>query len=165
MKTQSIIVSCLTAVVVQFGFAADSVGALDAVYQWSVEVPRVEQGKPNSRAFLWVPEKCRALKGVVLGSDNMLEEPIFANANFRDALAAANVGIVFVIPGLDSMQKMGAAEKAQIAKMMDDLAAESGYSELSSVKIAAIGESDVNTSVLFPPFSAAFAMSSERMNS
>ena len=141
MKTWSFVVVCLAAAVAQSGFASGYVGALDAVYQWSVEVPRVKEDKSASRAFLWVPEKCRELKGVVLGSDNMLEEPIFANKNFRDALAAVDVGIVFVIPALDSMQKLGAAEKAQIAKMMDDLASESGYDELSSVKLAAIGHS------------------------
>ena len=100
MKTSFVLLAAFAAVVVRSGFAADYVGALDAVYQWSVEVPRVEQGKPNSRAFLWIPEKCRELKGVVLGSDNMLEEPIFANANFREGAATvdSDTGKVTFLP-------------------------------------------------------------------
>ncbi len=115
--------------------------ALNAVYQWSVEVPRLAADRPPARAFLWVPERCRRLKGVVLGADNMLEEPIFAHARFRAALAKADIGIVFVIPDLDCRAALGDAEKGQIVRLMDDLAAASGYTELKTVKIAAIGHS------------------------
>ena len=50
MKTWSFVVVCLAAAVVQSGFAADYVGALDAVYQWSVDVPRVASGTSGSSA-------------------------------------------------------------------------------------------------------------------
>ena len=66
------------------------------VFQWAVDVDGVksrETGK-SPRAYLWIPQSCTNLEAVVFANDNMLEEPLLAEPDFRRELAAANCGIV-----------------------------------------------------------------------
>ena len=54
-----------------------------SVYQWSVTSAPPDKDRMPGRAFLWIPERCAHLRGVVVGQQNMLEEPIFECPAFR----------------------------------------------------------------------------------
>ena len=69
-----------------------------SVYQWSVASVPPDKDRMPGRAFLWIPERCAHLRGVVVGQQNMLEEPIFECPAFREELAKADLGIVFIAP-------------------------------------------------------------------
>lgn len=51
------------------------------VWQWSVKVDGYKHPEINNNptAFLWIPENCKKVKGVVWGMHNMIEEGIVAN--------------------------------------------------------------------------------------
>lgn len=55
----------------------DYSGTESSVYQWSVTSSPPDVERRDGRAFLWIPERCRRLVGVVVGQQNMLEEPVF----------------------------------------------------------------------------------------
>ena len=66
-----------------------------AVYQWSVPLTGVtneghDPGYP--RAFLWIPPGCKQVRAVVLAQNNMQEESILEDANFRKTLASTTLG-------------------------------------------------------------------------
>ena len=114
------------------------------VYQWSVEVPEFvskETGE-HPRAYLWIPETCVRVRGVVVGNDNMLEETLFAHADFRRALAAADLAVVFVQSGFQGLNATcDAADAAAVFATLARLGAASGYTELGEVPIAPLGHS------------------------
>ena len=62
-----------------------------SVYQWSVTSAPPDKDRMPGRAFLWIPEKCAHLWGVVVGQQNMLEEPIFECPAFRGVHRAQTV--------------------------------------------------------------------------
>lgn len=114
------------------------------VYQWSVEVPEVisKETKEHPRAYLWIPERCEKLRGVVVGNDNMLEETLFAHGDFRRQLAASDIAAVFVQSGFQGFNEKCDAEDAQVVfKTLARLGDVSGYDELGSVPVAALGHS------------------------
>jgi hypothetical protein len=58
------------------------------VWQWSAPVEGLisEETNANPQAFLWIPENCKEVKGVVVGMHNMIEEGMLENENFRKSL-------------------------------------------------------------------------------
>ena len=112
-----------------------------SVYQWSVATKPLDIDRKDGRAFLWIPEKCERLAGVVIGQRNMIEEPIFETPAFRDELAKANLGIVFISPIQGGMWKAGLREKQWLEDILNRLAGESGYDELATCPVAIIGHS------------------------
>ena len=42
---------------------------------------------PDRRAFLWIPENCKRVRGLVVACHNMLEKPLFQRPGFRAACA------------------------------------------------------------------------------
>ena len=114
------------------------------VYQWSVEVPELvsrETGE-HPRAYLWMPETCEKVRGVVVGNDNMLEEMLFAHEDFRKELAASDLAVVFVQPGFQGFNTKCDTEDAKIIfQTLARLGEESGYSELGEVPVAPLGHS------------------------
>lgn len=53
----------------------------------------------DRRAYLWVPENCHRVRGIIIGIQNMLEELILADATLREAAMAAGLAIVWITPG------------------------------------------------------------------
>lgn len=121
--------------------AFDYSGTASSVYQWSVATKPLDIDRKDGRAFLWIPEKCERLAGVVIGQRNMIEEPIFETPAFRDELAKANLGIVFISPIQGGMWKAGLREKLWLEDILTRFAGESGYDELSTCPVAIIGHS------------------------
>jgi hypothetical protein len=114
-----------------------------SVYQWSAPMPGVasSETKGPPEAFLWIPPHCRAVRAVVLGQHNLLEEPLFESKTFRKALSSACIGIVWVTPMFDTVFDFPNEGGDRVDALMQALAKESGYDELSSAPIAPIGHS------------------------
>jgi hypothetical protein len=62
-----------------------------AVYQWSAM-----NGEPNRRIYLWIPEDCKRVRGLVLVKKNLIETGISDETVFREACRRARVGILWV---------------------------------------------------------------------
>ncbi len=115
------------------------------VYQWGVVVDGFvhKETKKPARAYLWVPPATKRVKAVVIGNDNMLEEPLFTSAEFRGALAAGDTAIVFVTPGLQGFnEKFDESDVPQLDALLAKLAKTSGHPELAKeAKIIPLGHS------------------------
>ncbi len=120
---------------------ASSLTDPDGVYQWSVTSRPPDADRREGRAFLWIPETCSRLRGVVIGQTNMLEEPIFASDIFRKELAAADLGLVFISPIQCGIYHFEPNEAAWLEDILVRLAQESGYEELATIPTAFIGHS------------------------
>jgi hypothetical protein len=114
-----------------------------AVYQWSVPVGKT----PERRAYLWIPETCRQVRGVLLGLQNMKEQNMFEDPAIRQACADCNLAIVWIAPGADQNDalsldfKTPAAGAREVVQILDDLANDSGYTELKFAPILVVGHS------------------------
>ena len=112
-----------------------------SVYQWSVTSAPPDKDRMPGRAFLWIPEKCAHLRGVVVGQQNMLEEPIFECPAFREELAKADLGIVFIAPKQCGIWLFDDERSEWLKDILARLGEASGYGEMSSVPVAPIGHS------------------------
>jgi hypothetical protein len=134
----------LSAVTAVLGLASMPPSAAAAsVYQWSVPVPGAvsPETKALPEAFLWIPPHCRAVRAVVLGQHNLLEEPLFESKTFRRTLSSACIGEVWVTPMFDTVFDFPNGARSRIDALMKALAEESGYDELAFAPIAPIGHS------------------------
>ena len=124
-------------------FFGEQSAAVAQVWQWSVSVDSAFSSETNNppRAFLWIPDHCKKVKGVVFAQHNMVEEGMLERPLFRQTLAELGFAEVWVTPILDMTFnfKKDAAEDFQ--RMMDLLAAESGYAELSTAPVVPLGHS------------------------
>lgn len=121
-----------------------AIGKLYAVeWQWSVSVDKMispETGK-HPQAFLWIPPACERVRAVMFGQHNMSEETLFKKACFRDSLAALDIALVWITPGLDQRWDVTTGVQEAFDKMLADLAEVSGYTELVDVPLVPIGHS------------------------
>jgi hypothetical protein len=114
-----------------------------AVYQWSIPVGKT----PERRAYLWIPEKCRHVRGVMFGLQNMKEQNMFEDPVIRQACTGCDLGIVWISPGTDQADalsldfKTPVAGAQEVVKILDDLADDSGYVELKNAPILVVGHS------------------------
>ncbi len=113
-----------------------------AEWQWSVPLEAGEAAPTErARAFLWIPENCGEVRGVVVGQNNMLEEGILERASFRRTLADLGFAEVWIAPKLDPVFDFTRGTGERFDRMMQALAAESGYDELAGAPVVPIGHS------------------------
>ena len=76
-----------------------TVSAQTAVWQWAVPVRNfAKQPKnPDAKAYLWIPEKCKHVKAVLVAQHNMEEISIMEDENFRIKMAELAFGTVIGI--------------------------------------------------------------------
>ena len=98
---------------------------------------------PNGkgRTFLWIPPTCRQVRGVILAQQVILEKLALEDPAIRQAAADENLAIALVVPACigDYDEKGKGAETLQ--KILDDLAEESGYAEISQAPLLTLGHS------------------------
>ncbi|MBW8780594.1 MAG: hypothetical protein JF599_01715 [Verrucomicrobia bacterium] len=135
----------------------------DALYQWSVPVGK----DPERRAYLWIPEKCQRVRGVILGVQNMLEQLIFEDPAVRQAATDAGLAIVWITPADDADTKdspfhrfnPGKDVVAEIEQILTNLATESGYAEIQGAPLLITAHSAATPFV----YGMAAALGSERV--
>ena len=103
--------------------------AQTVVFQYSIPV---ETQSKSSTALLWLPAEARQIRGLVVSGQTLMEREMSRDPFIRQACAQQGVGILFMKTGLGSVQ---------LQKVLDDLAAKSGYSELSSAPLFLVGHS------------------------
>ncbi|RDB03871.1 hypothetical protein [Runella aurantiaca] len=113
------------------------------VWQWSVSVDSVISNENNSRpqAFLWIPENCKHVRGVILCQHNMIEEGILENASFRKTMTELGFAEVWITPALDITFDFTKGVDRHFERMMKSLADVSGYAELATAPIVPMGHS------------------------
>lgn len=113
------------------------------VWQWSVKVDSVisPETSDHPQAFLWVPEKCRRVRGVIFTQHNMVEEGMLEHPHFRKTMEDLNFAEVWVTPGLSVTFDFTKDAPADFDYMMKLLADVSGYKELAFAPVIPMGHS------------------------
>ncbi len=118
-----------------------------AVWQWSAP-------EGDSRAYLWVPENCERVRGVVVANHNMVEQGVLEHPTMRDTLARLGFAELWVVPYLDATFDFHAGAGARFDRIVSALAKASGYDELAAAPVVPLGHSACAT---FPWNFAAWA--------
>lgn len=80
---------CVAGMVVLALFIGSAAHA--ALYQWSIL-----NGEEDRRVYLWIPDDCKRIRGLVLVMRNLTETGIVGNPAVREACRRERVGIVYV---------------------------------------------------------------------
>ncbi len=100
-------------------------------YQWSVPMdPAIPDPSCHPRAFLWIPPTCQRVRAVLLGQHDMIEEGIFDDPCFRQAMAQLGFAIVWVTPSFDPLVPFDQGAGDRVNALMKALARDSGYGEI-----------------------------------
>ncbi|MFD1818871.1 hypothetical protein SAMN04515674_11780 [Pseudarcicella hirudinis] len=121
--------------------------AVAQVWQWSAPVEGLINAETNAnpQAFLWIPENCKNVRGVVIGMHNMVEEGMLENTNFRKTLSKIGFAEIWVTPVLEVPFDFHGDAPKHFQTMMNSLAKVSGYKELATAPIVPIGHSAMAT--------------------
>lgn len=113
------------------------------VWQWSVPIEGLisNETKASPQAFLWIPENCKQVRGIVLGQHNMVEEGMLENITFRKTMTEIGFAEIWVTPGFDMTFDFRNGADKHLEAMMNALAKVSGYDELLTAPFVPIGHS------------------------
>ncbi len=96
----------------------------------------------NATAYLWIPENCKKVRGLVMFCTNCPEHMLVGHSAIRKACADNNLGLVWFVPTFWNFT--AGYETSNITflqTVLDGLATKSGYSEVSTVPWLPMGES------------------------
>ena len=108
------------------------------------------QGQGNVTGYLWIPENCAKLRGLLIFAQNVPEQMIAGNAIIRKACADNNIGIFYSTPGFwhyntkatpEEKNQQEKEDTLALESMLTELAGKSGYPEVATVPWLPIGES------------------------
>lgn len=109
-----------------------------AEYQWSVPI----EGKdPHAKAFLWIPPSCKKVRGVIFASQVILEKSFCDNPLIRAACQKENLGMIILFRSPITYFKYKEGADQVLQKICTDLANISGYNEIATAPLIAIGHS------------------------
>lgn len=113
------------------------------VWQWSVKVNTTVSPETNDhpQAFLWIPENCKQVKGIVFGQHNMVEEGMLEHTYFRKAMTELGFAEVWVTPVVSWMYDTSKNEDKIVESIFQSLADVSGYKELAFAPVIPVGHS------------------------
>ena len=121
--------------VFQFNYNADYSGWADGV-------------KTSARSYLWIPEECAELKGILILCANVPEQMLAGHEGLRKVCAKNNLGIVWCPSSFYNFKKNGPNQTKEddksvafLQQLLDGLAKISGYPEVATVPWLPIGES------------------------
>lgn len=104
--------------------------------------------KRKSTAYLWIPEDCKRLRGLLILCWNVPEHMLVGNPAIRKVCAAHDLGIVWCCPTFCNLhaevRKDPQTPKKTVAylqQLLDGLAKSSGYEEVATVPWLPMGES------------------------
>jgi hypothetical protein len=131
-----------------FPFVALLLGLLGAArsaraqeWQWSVPVAGGTHSAGPARAFLWIPPTCRRVRSVVFAQHNMEEISILENARFRQQMSQLGFAEVWVSPAFNLQFNFAQGAGDSLTRLLQELAAESGYRELAFAPLVPLGHS------------------------
>lgn len=97
----------------------------------------------KTTAYLWIPEKCERLRGLLILGENVTEHGLVGHPAIRRACEASDLGILWCSPRFMSVKTLDDSAKhvSFLQHLLDGLAATSGYDEVASVPWLPMGES------------------------
>lgn len=103
----------------------------------------------SSTAYLWIPPSCKRVRGVVVLSQNVLEQWLAEHPLFRKSCAKMDLAIVWACPGffVDGKDHFPQKNALTLQNCLNNLANISGYEELNKVPWLPIGHSGTNNMV------------------
>ncbi len=135
--------SLLVAVILAWGAwpSAPSAGGTGPEYQWAADAPPADanDASPRPTGYLWIPPGCGRVRGVVIGQNNMLEQPVLEHPDLRAILADIGFAAVWITPMIGNA--FGTGERQRLDELLQSLAAKSGYDELATAPVLPIGHS------------------------
>lgn len=113
-----------------------------SIWQWSVPVNSISsETNSHPQAYLWIPENCKQIRGVVFTQNNMIELGMLEHAYFRKKMAALGFAEVWVNPMYSITFDFNKNDATIFEDIMQDLADVSGYDELATAPIVPMGHS------------------------
>lgn len=115
-------------------------------FAWSGESTPPD-GLPSRKAslYLWIPEQCERLRGLVILGNNVPEHMLVGHAAIREACRRNDLGLVWSVPTFWNFAKeYKGRDDAQVGfldELLKGLAEVSGYEEVATVPWLPIGES------------------------
>lgn len=98
--------------------------------------------KRNAAAYLWIPEQCQQLRGLLILGQNVPEHLLVGHPALRKVCAEQNLGIVWSTPSYFNLNNQDPAKTvAFLQQLLNGLAKTSGYDEVATVPWLPIGES------------------------
>ena len=104
--------------------------------------------KTTARAYLWVPEECKKLRGILVLCANVPEMMLAGHPEIRKVCRENDLGIVWCPQTFFNFKRFGPEKKlanaeavAFLQQLLDGLAATSGYPEVATVPWIPLGES------------------------
>lgn len=124
-------------------FLSFTLVAQTGIWQWSVPVRNfsTHPKNPESRAYLWIPSQCEQVKAILVAQHNMEEISILEDEVFRQRMAELDVAQIWVCPSFNHGFDFTDGAWETLDGLLADLAEESGYKELSTAPLIAIGHS------------------------
>lgn len=108
----------------------------------------------NATLYLWIPESCKQLRGLLIMGNNVPEHMLVGHAAIRKVCADNNLGIIWSTPSFMNFRKstspdgkplnMSQEYKTTVdflQQLLNGLAEKSGYPEVASVPWLPMGES------------------------
>lgn len=103
----------------------------------------------NATAYLWIPEKCQRLRGLLILCTNVPEHRLVGHPALRKACEENDLGIVWCVPSFMNFRKTASSDMARqhaptvafLQQLLDGLAKTSGYEEVATVPWLPMGES------------------------
>ncbi len=95
----------------------------------------------HPRAFLWIPENCKKVRGIVFTQHNMIEEGMLENSYFRKIMTEIGFAEIWVTPNISINYDISKKEDEVFNDVLKTLADVSGYRELSFAPIVPLGHS------------------------
>ncbi len=121
---------------------------VNQVFQFAASTETVlAPDKPprKSTAYLWIPEECRRLRGLIIMATNVPEQMLAGNATLRKACSDNGFGIVWAAPSFwnfgKNQNELEPVSVATLEKLLAGLAEKSGYEEITTIPWIPIGES------------------------
>ncbi|MDT0684738.1 hypothetical protein [Autumnicola psychrophila] len=137
--------------------SSDNKNINNRVWQWSVTLDGFISPETNEppEAFLYIPQGCEKVKGVVLAQNNMIEEGVLEHPDFRNKMRELDFAEIWVTPIFSQKFDFHSQDPDLFKKLMRKLARKSGYTELESVPVIPLGHSALatfpwNFAVAFP---------------
>lgn len=117
--------------------------AQQPVWQWKIDVESVVSTETNAhpQAFLWIPENCKQVKGVILTQHNMIEEGILEQPYFRKVMEELGFAEIWITPTVSITYDVSKGDDKIFEYVLHKLAETSGYSELEYAPVVPIGHS------------------------
>jgi len=129
-------------------YASPSRSPVNQIFQWSAS--GTSEGWPDgsrkdATAFLWIPEACLRLRGLLILGTNVPEHMLVAHESIREVCRKNNLGIVWAVPSFWNFSPGSKGHDGKQVEFLEELlrrlAEVSGYDDVAEVPWLPIGES------------------------